>query len=47
MAVRTYNPSVRVGNWCEDLVLEGVSLMCLEAVASVASYKAKTLCRIR
>ena len=22
--VRTYNPSVRVGNWCEDLCLEEV-----------------------
>ncbi len=24
MAVRTYTSSVRVGNWCEDLVLEEV-----------------------
>ena len=25
MSVRTYNPSVRVGNWNEDLCLEEVS----------------------
>ena len=26
MSVRTYNPSVRVGNWNEDLCLEEVRL---------------------
>jgi len=25
MSVRTYNPSVRVGNWNEDIALEEVS----------------------
>ena len=26
MSVRTYNPSVRVGNWNEDIQLEEVSI---------------------
>ena len=29
MATRTYNPSVRVGNWIEDVQLEEVTDHCI------------------